>query len=152
MHIRLLEKWSRVEASCRNLLADLVLITTDIPTLLCIASGIAIFTGMICFVLKLFSRARYSRPRHYANANHPPPMLFSSDTGEYPRATDRPSPEKTSLDRFDGGERNDRGRATIPPSFVDLAVYCNHSTSHGETVLHPIATAFSCKINKSKYR
>ncbi|XP_078032853.1 uncharacterized protein LOC144467782 isoform X3 [Augochlora pura] len=60
---------------------DLVLITTDIPTLLCIASGIAIFTAMICFVLKLFSRARYTRPRHYANANHAPPMLFSSDTG-----------------------------------------------------------------------
>ncbi|KAL0109329.1 hypothetical protein PUN28_014425 [Cardiocondyla obscurior] len=60
---------------------DLVLITTDLPTLLCIASGIAIFTAMICFVLKLFSRARYSRPRHYANANHAPPMLFSSDTG-----------------------------------------------------------------------
>ncbi|XP_015174692.1 PREDICTED: uncharacterized protein LOC107065479 isoform X4 [Polistes dominula] len=60
---------------------DLMLITTDVPTLLCIASGIAVFTGMICFVLKLFSRARYSRPRHYANANHPPPMLFSSDTG-----------------------------------------------------------------------
>ncbi|XP_076295561.1 uncharacterized protein LOC143216421 isoform X3 [Lasioglossum baleicum] len=60
---------------------DLVLITTDIPTLLCIASGIAIFTAMICFVLKLFSRARYSRPRRYANANHAPPMLFSSDTG-----------------------------------------------------------------------
>ncbi|XP_011153496.1 uncharacterized protein LOC105191655 isoform X2 [Harpegnathos saltator] len=60
---------------------DLVLITTDLPTLLCIASGIAIFTAMICFVLKLFSRARYSRPRHYANANHAPSMLFSSDTG-----------------------------------------------------------------------
>ncbi|KAM0736177.1 hypothetical protein ACS0PU_010138 [Formica fusca] len=60
---------------------DLVLITTDIPTLLCIASGIAIFTAMICFVLKLFSRARYTRPRHYANANHAPSMLFSSDTG-----------------------------------------------------------------------
>ncbi|XP_026828363.1 uncharacterized protein LOC105285551 isoform X2 [Ooceraea biroi] len=60
---------------------DLALITTDLPTLLCIASGIAIFTAMICFVLKLFSRARYSRPRHYANANHAPPMLFSSDTG-----------------------------------------------------------------------
>ncbi|KYN05449.1 PREDICTED: uncharacterized protein LOC108771656 [Cyphomyrmex costatus] len=60
---------------------DLVLITTDIPTLLFIASGIAIFTAMICFVLKLFSRARYSRPRHFANANHAPPMLFSSDTG-----------------------------------------------------------------------
>ncbi|XP_020294967.1 uncharacterized protein LOC109860358 isoform X2 [Pseudomyrmex gracilis] len=60
---------------------DLVLISTDLPTLVCIASGIAIFTAMICFVLKLFSRARYSRPRHYANANHAPSMLFSSDTG-----------------------------------------------------------------------
>ncbi|XP_036142003.1 uncharacterized protein LOC105838618 isoform X2 [Monomorium pharaonis] len=60
---------------------DLVVITTDLPTLLCIASGIAIFTAMICFVLKLFSGARFSRPRHYANANHAPPMLFSSDTG-----------------------------------------------------------------------
>ncbi|XP_017765000.1 PREDICTED: uncharacterized protein LOC108554293 isoform X3 [Eufriesea mexicana] len=60
---------------------DLGLITTNIPTLLCIASGIAVFTAMICFVLKLFSRARYSRPRHYANANHAPPMLFSSNTG-----------------------------------------------------------------------
>lgn len=60
---------------------DLVLIKTDIPTLLGVASCLAIFTALICFVLKLFSRARYSRPRHYANANHAPPMLFSSDTG-----------------------------------------------------------------------
>ncbi|XP_046740686.1 uncharacterized protein LOC124408064 isoform X3 [Diprion similis] len=60
---------------------DLVLITTDVPTLLGVASGLAIFTALICFVLKLFSRARYTRPRHYANANHAPPMLFSSDTG-----------------------------------------------------------------------
>ncbi|XP_034940576.1 uncharacterized protein [Chelonus insularis] len=60
---------------------DLVLISTDLPTLLGIASGIAVLSGLLCFVLKLFSRARYTRPRHYANANHAPPMLFSSDTG-----------------------------------------------------------------------
>ncbi|XP_044585807.1 uncharacterized protein LOC123265903 isoform X3 [Cotesia glomerata] len=60
---------------------DLVLISTDTSTLLGIASGIAVLTGLMCFVLKLFSRARYSRPRHYANANHAPPMVFSSDTG-----------------------------------------------------------------------
>ncbi|XP_048507417.1 uncharacterized protein LOC105683652 isoform X1 [Athalia rosae] len=60
---------------------DLVLIARDVPTLLGVASGLAIFGALICFVLKLFSRARYSRPRHYANANHAPPMLFSSDTG-----------------------------------------------------------------------
>ncbi|KYN15762.1 hypothetical protein ALC57_12060 [Trachymyrmex cornetzi] len=79
---------------------DLVLITTDIPTLLCIASGIAIFTGMICFVLKLFSRARYSRPRHYANANHAPPMLFSSDTGIPLTLHGRPSSRSNSSGRF----------------------------------------------------
>ncbi|XP_024941243.1 uncharacterized protein LOC107268219 isoform X2 [Cephus cinctus] len=60
---------------------DLVLITTDVPTLFGVATGLAVFTALICFVLKLFSRARYTRPRHYANANHAPPMLFSSDTG-----------------------------------------------------------------------
>ncbi|XP_014237158.1 myotubularin-related protein DDB_G0290005-like isoform X1 [Trichogramma pretiosum] len=63
--------------------ADLVLIATDLPTLLGVFSGIAVFTGLICFVLKLFSRARYTRPRHYASAaGHPgAPILFSSDTG-----------------------------------------------------------------------
>ncbi|XP_033610547.1 uncharacterized protein LOC111872356 isoform X2 [Cryptotermes secundus] len=61
--------------------ADLVILTTDVPTLFGVATGLAIFTALICFVLKLFSRARYSRPRHYANANLAPPILFSSETG-----------------------------------------------------------------------
>ncbi|XP_033610548.1 uncharacterized protein LOC111872356 isoform X3 [Cryptotermes secundus] len=60
--------------------ADLVILTTDVPTLFGVATGLAIFTALICFVLKLFSRARYSRPRHYANANLAPPILFSSET------------------------------------------------------------------------
>ncbi|GFG35572.1 hypothetical protein Cfor_00065 [Coptotermes formosanus] len=62
---------------------DLVILTTDVPTLFGVATGLAIFTALICFVLKLFSRARYSRPRHYANANLAPPILFSSETGQY---------------------------------------------------------------------
>jgi hypothetical protein len=59
-----------------------VILTTDVPTLFGVATGLAIFTALICFVLKLFSRARYSRPRHYANANLAPPILFSSETGQ----------------------------------------------------------------------
>ncbi|XP_050452538.1 uncharacterized protein LOC126852103 isoform X1 [Cataglyphis hispanica] len=82
---------------------DLVLITTDLPTLLCIASGIAIFTAMICFVLKLFSRARYSRPRHYANANHAPSMLFSSDTGIPLTLHGRPSSRSSQRSNSAGG-------------------------------------------------
>jgi hypothetical protein len=65
-----------------HLFSDLVILTTDVPTLLGVATGLAIFTALICFVLKLFSRARYSRPRHYANANLAPPILFSSETGQ----------------------------------------------------------------------
>lgn len=59
-----------------------MILTTDVPTLFGVATGLAIFTALICFVLKLFSRARYSRPRHYANANLAPPILFSSETGQ----------------------------------------------------------------------
>jgi hypothetical protein len=66
-----------------HLFSDLVILTTDVPTLFGVATGLAIFTALICFVLKLFSRARYSRPRHYANANLAPPILFSSETGQY---------------------------------------------------------------------
>ncbi|XP_034940575.1 uncharacterized protein [Chelonus insularis] len=79
---------------------DLVLISTDLPTLLGIASGIAVLSGLLCFVLKLFSRARYTRPRHYANANHAPPMLFSSDTGIPLTLSGRPS--SRSSQRSDG--------------------------------------------------
>ncbi|XP_011313064.1 uncharacterized protein [Fopius arisanus] len=70
---------------------DLVLIKTDLATLLGVASGIAVLTGLICFVLKLFSRARYSEPRHYANAHHTPPMLFSNDAGIPLTLSGRPS-------------------------------------------------------------
>lgn len=58
---------------------DLVVLTADLPTLLGVITGIAILTGLICFVLKLFSSNRYPHPRHYANANLAPPLLFSSD-------------------------------------------------------------------------
>ncbi|XP_073985394.1 uncharacterized protein isoform X8 [Rhodnius prolixus] len=53
---------------------DLVVITTDMPTLLGVATGLAIFTALICFVLKLFVGAR---PRHYANSNLSQPILFA---------------------------------------------------------------------------
>lgn len=60
------------------MLVDLLVVTTDTSTLLGVATGLAIFTALICFVLKLFVGAQ---PRHYANANLEPPILFTSDTG-----------------------------------------------------------------------
>jgi uncharacterized membrane protein YagU involved in acid resistance len=59
-----------------------LIIKTDVNTLFGMAAGIAVITGLICFVLKLYSRARYAPPRHYANANLPPPIMFASETGK----------------------------------------------------------------------
>ncbi|XP_065334235.1 uncharacterized protein LOC135935670 isoform X3 [Cloeon dipterum] len=60
---------------------DILVIRTDLHTLFGMAAGIAVITGLLCFVLRLYSRARYSPPRHYANAGLPPPILFASETG-----------------------------------------------------------------------
>ncbi|XP_059486050.1 uncharacterized protein LOC132202829 [Neocloeon triangulifer] len=80
---------------------DIIVIRTDLHTLFGMAAGIAVITGLICFVLRLYSRARYSPPRHYANAGLPPPILFASETG-IPLAVQR-APSRSS------------GRHSAPP-------------------------------------
>ncbi|XP_045494181.1 uncharacterized protein LOC123693224 [Colias croceus] len=60
---------------------DLVLLTADMPTLLGVASGIFVLAGLLCFVLHLYTKARY-HPAHLADARLTPPCLYSlNDTG-----------------------------------------------------------------------
>lgn len=59
-------------------------ITSDLPTLLGVTSGIAVLAGLICMVLHLFSKNKYPRQRHFADTHLPPPILYSSDTGTRP--------------------------------------------------------------------
>ncbi|XP_075230547.1 uncharacterized protein LOC142329714 isoform X2 [Lycorma delicatula] len=93
---------------------DLVVLTTDMPTLLGVATGLAIFTALICFVLKLFVGAR---PRHYANANLAPPILFASETG-IPLAVHGVRPaSRASSERSGGAPYSQRGsRGVLIPS------------------------------------
>lgn len=56
-------------------------LTSDLPTLLGVSSGIAVLAGLICMVLHLFSKTKYPRHRNYADANIPPPIMYSTDTG-----------------------------------------------------------------------
>lgn len=61
---------------------DLSELSSDLPTLLGVSSGIAVLAGLICMVLHLFSKTKYPRHRNFGDANIPPPILYSSDTGE----------------------------------------------------------------------
>ncbi|XP_055706938.1 uncharacterized protein LOC129804009 isoform X4 [Phlebotomus papatasi] len=60
---------------------DMAAITSDLPTLLGVITGIVVLAGLICMVLHLFSKTKYPRHRNFADANLPPPILYSSDTG-----------------------------------------------------------------------
>ncbi|XP_022217002.2 uncharacterized protein LOC111070633 isoform X4 [Drosophila obscura] len=60
---------------------DLSELSSDLPTLLGVSTGIAVLAGLICMVLHLFSKTKYPRSRNYADASIPPPILYSSDTG-----------------------------------------------------------------------
>lgn len=65
----------------QRLFADLSVIGSDLPTLLGVTTGIAVLAGLICMVLHLFSKTKYPRTRHFADAHNGPPMMFASDTG-----------------------------------------------------------------------
>ncbi|CAH1982280.1 unnamed protein product [Acanthoscelides obtectus] len=59
--------------------------TSDFSTFAGVLSGIAILSGLICFVLHLFNQNLYETRHHrhrFGNANLAPPILFSSDPGE----------------------------------------------------------------------
>ncbi|XP_017022881.1 uncharacterized protein [Drosophila kikkawai] len=60
---------------------DLSELSSDLPTLLGVSTGIAVLAGLICMVLHLFSKTKYPRHRNYGDASIPPPILYSSDTG-----------------------------------------------------------------------
>ncbi|KAK9703305.1 hypothetical protein QE152_g29424 [Popillia japonica] len=53
---------------------DLVVMTTNFSTFAGVLSGIALLSGLICFVLKLFNQNMYTGRHRYGNANLPPPI------------------------------------------------------------------------------
>lgn len=57
---------------------DIEVISTNVGSLLGVASGVAIFSALICFVLKLFVGLR---PRHYATTHLSTPIIYAKDKG-----------------------------------------------------------------------
>lgn len=62
---------------------DMSTLTSDLPTLLGVSTGIAVLGGLICMVLHLFSKTKYPRHRQFTDNNLPPPIMYSSDTGKF---------------------------------------------------------------------
>ncbi|XP_055377021.1 putative uncharacterized protein DDB_G0282133 isoform X2 [Condylostylus longicornis] len=60
---------------------DMVLVNSDLPTLLGVVAGIFVLAGLICMVLHLFSKTKYPR-RPFRDTNPSPTILYNSnDTG-----------------------------------------------------------------------
>uniref|UniRef100_A0A1I8PK87 EB domain-containing protein n=1 Tax=Stomoxys calcitrans TaxID=35570 RepID=A0A1I8PK87_STOCA len=60
---------------------DIDELNSDLPTLLGVCVGIGVLAGLICMVLHLFSKTKYPRHRNFGDANLPPPIMYSSETG-----------------------------------------------------------------------
>ncbi|KAJ6642495.1 hypothetical protein Bhyg_07446 [Pseudolycoriella hygida] len=76
----------------KNLLLDMAVLTSDLPTLLGVSTGIAVLAGLICMVLHLFSKTKYPRHRHYGDANIAPQnIMYSTDTVHSARPSSRGS-------------------------------------------------------------
>lgn len=78
------KKWSVILYGLFSILPfspDMSTLTSDLPTLLGVSTGIAVLAGLICLVLHLFSKTKYPRHRHFNDNNLPPPIMYSSDTG-----------------------------------------------------------------------
>ncbi|XP_050507119.1 uncharacterized protein LOC126884845 isoform X6 [Diabrotica virgifera virgifera] len=104
---------------------DVVVITSDFSTFAGVMSGIAILSGLICFVLHLFNQnlygTRHNRHR-FGNANLPPPILFSSDPGSLPLPIlDRSSTSRASSQRTYASMPS--RRSSSAPGFRSGATY-----------------------------
>ncbi|KAH1029003.1 uncharacterized protein LOC109533742 isoform X3 [Dendroctonus ponderosae] len=63
---------------------DVQVITKDFSTFAGVLSGIAILSGLLCFVLHLFNQNLYGSGHHrhrFGNANLAPPIMYASDPG-----------------------------------------------------------------------
>lgn len=75
---------------------NVILDNSDFATLISVVAGLMIFTGLFCLVLKLFSRARFNRPRdRLGDASAPSVVMTGMDASGSSVIGSRP-PSRTS--------------------------------------------------------
>ncbi|XP_066963007.1 uncharacterized protein [Macrobrachium rosenbergii] len=80
-------------------LPNLQTLKADVPTLLGLGLGMSMLSALICFVLKIFARARFARPRRYADARINPPLTVSETYAAFALAANASTSSSPARDR-----------------------------------------------------
>ncbi|CAL4070124.1 unnamed protein product [Meganyctiphanes norvegica] len=90
----------------------------DVPTLLGLGLGMSVFSLLICLVLKIFARARFVRPRGYADAHINPPLTVSETYAAYALAAQRSHTSSPAghLPRRSSSRTSITSRSSLPSS------------------------------------
>ncbi|KAK7081709.1 hypothetical protein SK128_017610 [Halocaridina rubra] len=80
-------------------LPNLQSLKADVPTLLGLGLGMSVLSALICFVLKMFARARFARPRRYADARINPPLTVSETYAAFALAANASTSSSPARDR-----------------------------------------------------
>lgn len=102
-------------------LANLQTLTADVPTLLGLGLGMSVLSALICFVLKIFARARFARPRRYADARINPPLTVSETYAAFALAANASTSSSPARDRHHSIRSGSRSASSSRrPSYSSL--------------------------------
>lgn len=114
---------------------DMATLTSDLPTLLGVTTGIAVLAGLICLVLHLFSKNKYPNIRRFNDSGSHPPIIYSSDTGKCPLTMTRSvSTHNTHIRSKNEAEKKYQNQQQLTCFPVSLFALRQHS-SIGPTII-----------------
>ncbi|XP_063592562.1 uncharacterized protein LOC134769754 [Penaeus indicus] len=100
--------------------AGLEALKADVPTLLGLGLGMSVLSALICLVLKIFARARFVRPRRYADARINPPLTVSETYAAFALAANASTSSSPARDRHHSLRSTKSASSSRRPSYSSL--------------------------------
>ncbi|XP_050714365.1 histone H3.v1-like isoform X3 [Eriocheir sinensis] len=99
---------------------DLESLKADVPTLLGLGLALSMLSALICLVLKIFARARFARPRRYADARINPPLTVSETYAAFALAANASSSSSPARGRQPSIRSTKSASSSRRPSYSSL--------------------------------
>ncbi|XP_045134507.1 uncharacterized protein LOC123518040 isoform X2 [Portunus trituberculatus] len=99
---------------------DLESLKADVPTLLGLGLALSMLSALICLVLKIFARARFARPRRYADARINPPLTVSETYAAFALAANASSSSSPARGRQSSIRLTKSASSSRRPSYSSL--------------------------------